>query len=56
LELFPFFHQIFNNLILCPLFKKLLEINVKFKLQKCAACQDLPTLPFYVENLRKKGK
>ena len=25
-----------------PLFKKLLEINVKFKLQTCSACQDLP--------------
>jgi hypothetical protein len=22
------------------------EIDVKFKLQKCAACQDLPTLQF----------
>jgi hypothetical protein len=26
--------------------QKLSEIKVKFKLQKCAACQDLPTLQF----------
>jgi hypothetical protein len=26
-----------------PLFQKLLEINVKFKLQTCSACDDLPT-------------
>jgi hypothetical protein len=29
-----------------PLFQKLLEIDVKFKLQKCATCQDLPTLQY----------
>ena len=29
-----------------PLFKKLSEIKVKFKLQTCSACQDLPTLQF----------
>ena len=29
-----------------PLFQKLLEIEVKFKQQKYAACQDLPTLQF----------
>ena len=29
-----------------PLFQKLLEINVKFKLQACSACQDLPTMQF----------
>ena len=28
------------------IFQKLLEIKVKFKLQKCAAYQDLPTLQF----------
>jgi hypothetical protein len=28
----------------CPLFQKLLEINVKFKLQTFSACQDLPTM------------
>ena len=28
------------------LFQKLLEIDVKFKQQTCAACQDLPTLQF----------
>jgi hypothetical protein len=27
-------------------FKNYLEIDVKFKLQKCAACQDIPTLQF----------
>jgi hypothetical protein len=27
-------------------FKNYLEIDVKFKLQKCAACQDLPTRQF----------
>jgi hypothetical protein len=27
-------------------FKNYLEKDVKFKLQKCAACQDLPTLQF----------
>jgi hypothetical protein len=30
-----------------PLFQKLLEIDVKFKLQKCSACQDLPTMQFW---------
>jgi hypothetical protein len=29
----------------CLIFQKLLEIKVKFKLQKCAAYQDLPTYP-----------
>ena len=29
-----------------PLFQKLLDINVKFKLQTCSACQDLPTMQF----------
>jgi hypothetical protein len=29
-----------------PLFPKLLEINVKFELQTCSACQDLPTMQF----------
>jgi hypothetical protein len=28
------------------IFQKLYEIKVKFKLQKCAACQDLPTPQF----------
>jgi hypothetical protein len=41
-----------------------LEIDVKFKLQKCAACQDLPTLQFWskshypfwpIMQIRKKG-
>ena len=30
----------------CRIFQKLLEIKVKFKLQKCAAYQVLPTLQF----------
>ena len=48
LELLPFLHQIFKILILFFLyFKNYLEIDVKFKLQKCAACQDLPTLQFW---------
>jgi hypothetical protein len=29
-----------------PLFQKLLEIDVKFKLQTCSASQDIPTLEF----------
>jgi mannose-6-phosphate isomerase class I len=29
-----------------PLFQKLLEINVKFKLQTCLTCQDLLTMQF----------
>jgi hypothetical protein len=29
------------------IFQKLLEIDVKFKLQKCAPCRDLPTLQFW---------
>ena len=30
----------------CPLFQKLLEIDVKFKLKTCSACQDLHALQF----------
>ena len=29
-----------------PLFQKLYETDVKYKLQTCSACQDLPTLQF----------
>ena len=45
-------------------FKNYLEIDVQFKLQKCAACQDLPTLQFWskshypfwpIMQIRKKG-
>ena len=45
-------------------FKNYLEIDVKFKLQKCAAYQDLPTLQFWskshypfwpIMQIRKKG-
>ena len=32
-------------------FKNYLEIDVKFKLQKCAACQDLPNHSYIEENL-----
>jgi Zn ribbon nucleic-acid-binding protein len=41
-----------------PLFQKLLEKNVKFELQTCSACQDLPTMQFWSksQNLMKKGK
>jgi hypothetical protein len=43
----PFFIIIIFNLnIFVWYFKKLLEIKVKFKLQTCSACQDLPTLQF----------
>jgi archaellum component FlaF (FlaF/FlaG flagellin family) len=33
-------------------FKNYLEIDVKFKLQKCAACQDLPTLQFWSKSVQ----
>jgi hypothetical protein len=47
----PFFINFFLILILFVLyFKNYLEIDVKFKLQKCAACQDLPTLQFFEVN------
>ena len=65
LELLPFFHQFIFILILFVLyFKNYLEIDVKFKLQKCATCQDLPTLQFWskshypfwpIMQIRKKG-
>ena len=61
----PFFINFFLSVILFVLcFKNYLEIDVKFKLQKCAACQDLPTLqcrskshyPFWpIMQIRKKG-
>jgi hypothetical protein len=45
LELLPFFSSNFQNVnTFCPLFQKLLEIDVKFKQQTCSACQDLPNL------------
>ena len=48
LELLPFFHQIFKFFNTFHLiFQKLSEIDVKFKLQNCAAYQDLPTLQFW---------
>ena len=37
----------FNTFRLILYFKNYLEIDVKFKLQKCAACQDLPILQFW---------
>jgi hypothetical protein len=61
----PFFIIFFLILILFALyFKNYLEIDVKFKLQKCAASQDLPTLQFWskshypfwpIMQIRKKG-
>ena len=61
----PFFNNFFFILILFVLyFKNYLEIDVKFKLQICAACQDLPTLQFWskshypfwpIMQIRKKG-
>ena len=44
ISLFSSNFQHFNTF--CPLFQKLLEINVKFKLQTCSAYQDLPTMQF----------
>ena len=38
-----------------PLFQKLLEINVKFKLQTCSACQDLPPCNFEVNTVTHFG-
>ena len=48
MELLPFFHQFFFLILILFVlyFKNYLEIDVKFKLQKYAACQDLPTLQF----------
>jgi hypothetical protein len=44
IALFSSKFKIFNTFR--PLFQKLYEIDVKFKLQTCSACQDLPTLQF----------
>ena len=44
ISFFSSYFQHFNTFH--PLFQKLLEINVKFKLQTCSACQDLPTMQF----------
>ena len=44
ISLFSSNFQHFNTFRL--IFQQLLEIDVKFKLQKCATCQDLPTLQF----------
>ena len=46
------FHQIFKSLILFVLYFKNYEIDVKFKLQKCSACQDLQKSST-VENIRQ---
>jgi hypothetical protein len=40
-----FFFFYFNTFRL--VFQKLKEMDVKFILQRCAACQDLPTLQFW---------
>jgi hypothetical protein len=66
LELLPFFHQFFFLILILFVlyFKNYLEIDVRFKLQKFAACQDLPTLQFWskfhypfwpIMQIRKKG-
>ena len=65
LELLPFSSSNFQNVnTFCPLFQKLIEINVKLKQQTCSACQDLPTLQFWSKShypfwpiiqIRKKG-
>jgi hypothetical protein len=44
-SLFSSKYQHFNTFR--PLFQKLLEINVKFKLQTCLACQELLTMQFW---------
>jgi hypothetical protein len=61
----PFFINLFFNFNTFRLIlQNYLEIDVKFKLQKCAAYQDLPTLqflskshyPFWpIMQIRKKG-
>ena len=43
--LFSLFVFLFKHF--CLIFQKLLELKVKFKLHKCAAYQDLPTLQFW---------
>ena len=45
ITLFSSIFQHFNTFR--PLFQKLIEINVKFKLQTCSACQDLSTMQFW---------
>jgi hypothetical protein len=37
-------------------FKNYLEIDVKFKWQKCAACQDLPSIKINKKKMMKKGQ
>ena len=44
IALFSSNFQNFNTF--CPLFQKLQEIDIKFKLQTCSACQDLTTLQY----------
>ena len=62
----PFFHQFFFLILIhfVLYFKNYLEIDVKLKLQKFAACQDLHTLQFWskshypfwpIMQIRKKG-
>jgi hypothetical protein len=50
IALFSSFFFFFLNTF-CLVFQKLQEIDVKFTLQKCAACQDLPTLQFLSKSL-----
>jgi hypothetical protein len=47
LELLPFFSSNFQNFNTFRfLFQKLYEIDVKFKQQTCAACEDIHALQF----------
>ena len=52
ISLFSSNFQHFNT---CPLFQKLLELNVKFKQQTCSTCQDLPTMQFEVNPVTHFG-
>ena len=49
----PFFIKMFSILILSSYISKTLEIEGKFKLQKCSACQDLQKKFPIVKNVRQ---
>ena len=53
ISLFSSNFQHFNTFRL--IFQQLLEIYVKFKLQKCATCQDLPPCNFEVNSITYFG-
>jgi hypothetical protein len=52
ITLFSSIFQHFNTFR--PLFQKLLEINVKFKLQTCSACLNLTSISYSCWNIRRK--